>query len=487
MLLTDGVVGRVVTSVRFLSWGERESGGLLDMSGEEVMVMISTPGVEGDMDRFKLVMESERGDMMLTVWVAVWLVVVMLSVLPEPILVLLLLSPPVTVFTDWLAVVVLLAIMVVLALAWVAARSAVVMDLMLLVVVTGTGLGVLVACLNLTSVLPYLTLGSGLGSGVERGGGDDVGDVLGDGDGAAAAVAGLAGDILSLERSGMMVWGSGIMGRMGRIGAAEREERGGLAGGVLAGEGGALTGGLASRALGCTTEISSSLTSSTELSRVTRLGELVVTMSSACSLPVLLAGPLWPTWLLLEFWNSSNMALNLSQLLLVLVMVSIWSPLLPMPTLPLWPLMRSGFSCLVTLPGLSDLVMGAGGGGLGALPIGGVFLGGAVNGSLARTDSRSVVVTNILPVVWPAISTPPYSSTLVSVALWLVTTPPSIISMVTLLTGSTLKPGTSEPSIFLPEAEPGQASGGSLECQSRPWPPSLVQEQFAEAGRLMLE
>ena len=76
------------------------------------MVTISTPGVEGDMDRFRLVMESERGDMMLTVWVAVWLVVVMLSVLPEPILVLLLESPPVMVVTDWLAVVVLLAIMV---------------------------------------------------------------------------------------------------------------------------------------------------------------------------------------------------------------------------------------------------------------------------------------------------------------------------------------------------------------------------------------
>ena len=191
------------------------------------------------------------------------------------------------------------------------------------------------------------------------------------------------------------------MGRMGRIGAAERE---GLTGGVLAGEGGALAGGLASLALGGTTEISSLLTSSTELSRVTRLGELVVTMSSACSLPVLLAGPLWPTWLLLEFWNSSNMALNLSQLALVLVMVSIWSPPLPWPTLPLRPLIRSGFSCLVTLPGLRDLVLGAGGGGLGALPIAGVFLGGAVNGSLARTDSRSVVVTNILPVVWPAIS-----------------------------------------------------------------------------------
>ena len=155
MLLTDGVVGRVVTSIRFLSWGERESGGLLDMSGEEVMVTISTPGVEGDMDRFKLVMESERGDMPLVLCVGVWLVVVMLSVLPEPILLLLLVSAPVLVVTDWLAVRVLVAIMVVMALAWLAARSAVVMDLMLLVVVTGTGLGVLVACLNLMSVLPY--------------------------------------------------------------------------------------------------------------------------------------------------------------------------------------------------------------------------------------------------------------------------------------------------------------------------------------------
>ena len=113
------------------------------------------------------------------------------------------------------------------------------------------------------------------------------------------------------------------MGRMGRIGAAERE---GLTGGVLAGEGGALAGGLASLALGGTTEISSSLTSSTELSRVTKLGELVMTMSSACSLPVLLAGPLCPTWLVLEFWNSSSIEVNLSQFALVLVMVSICSP-----------------------------------------------------------------------------------------------------------------------------------------------------------------
>jgi hypothetical protein len=73
------------------------------------------------------------------------------------------------------------------------------------------------------------------------------------------------------------------MGRMGRIGAAERV---GLTGGVLVGEGGALAGGLASLTLSGTTEISSPLTSSTELSRVTMFGELVMTMSSPCSLPV---------------------------------------------------------------------------------------------------------------------------------------------------------------------------------------------------------
>jgi hypothetical protein len=140
---------------------------------------------------------------------------------------------------------------------------------------------------------------------VERGGGDDD----------------ESGDILSLERSGMMVCGRGIMVRRGRIGAAERAV---LAGGVLAG---ALGGGI--------TEISSSLlTSSTKLSRVTKFGVLMAMTSSTCSLPVLLAGPLWPTWLS-EFWNSWSMALNLSQFARDLVMVSIWSPPLPWPTLPL--------------------------------------------------------------------------------------------------------------------------------------------------------
>ena len=58
---------------------------------------------------------------------------------------------------------------------------------------------------------------------------------------------------------------------------------------------------------------------------------------------------------------------------------------------------------------------------------------------------------------------------------------------VVLVLGRTLKPGTPEPSIFLPWTGPGQASGGALDCQSRPWPPSLMQEQLAKAGRMLVE
>jgi hypothetical protein len=98
-------------------------------------------------------------------------------------------------------------------------------------------------CLNLTSVFLYLT--SGCVAEVERVGGD----------------AGDAAVILSLDRSGRRVWGSGIVGRMGRIGAV------GVS--VLA------SGGLASGLGGGITVISSSLlTSSTELSRVTKFGVL---------------------------------------------------------------------------------------------------------------------------------------------------------------------------------------------------------------------
>jgi hypothetical protein len=70
---------------------------------------------------------------------------------------------------------------------------------------------------HVTSVLPYLTLGAGLGSGVRRGGGNEVGDALSDC--VVAAEADLVGDILCLAISGRMVWGSGIVGRMWRIGA----------------------------------------------------------------------------------------------------------------------------------------------------------------------------------------------------------------------------------------------------------------------------
>ena len=59
----------------------------------------------------------------------------------------------------------------------------------------------------------------------------------------------------------------------------------------------------------------------------------------------------------MEYWNSWSMAVNLYQLACDLVTVSIWSPPLPRPTLPLWPLRKSGLSCLVVLLGLRDLVL----------------------------------------------------------------------------------------------------------------------------------
>jgi hypothetical protein len=188
-------------------------------------------------------------------------------------------------------------------------------------------------CLNLTSVFLYLT--AGCMAEEERVGGD-------------AAV------ILSLDSSGAV--GGSVLG-------------GGLASGL------GLGGGI------------------TELSRVTRLGVLVAMMSSsACSLLVVLASPLWPTCEEEEeeeeeeFWKSCSIAENLAQLSLDLVTVSICSTPLPRPTLPLWPLRKSGLSCLVVLLLLRDLVLVQwslwmmGGGGVGGLPMRGVFMGGAVKG-----------------------------------------------------------------------------------------------------------
>jgi hypothetical protein len=67
--------------------------------------------------------------------------------------------------------------------------------------------------------------------------------------------------------------------------------------------------------------------------------------------------------------------------------------------------MNSGLSCLVILLGLNDLVLVQlllwmmGGGGVGGLPMRGVFLVGAVKGSVARAGSLGVVVANMVPVV----------------------------------------------------------------------------------------
>ena len=47
-----------------------------------------------------------------------------------------------------------------------------------------------------------------------------------------------------------------------------------------------------------------------------------------------------------------------------------------------------------------------GGGGVGGLPMRGVFIGGAVNGSVAKAGSLGVVTVYMMPVVWLAITTP---------------------------------------------------------------------------------
>ena len=114
--------------------------------------------------------------------------------------------------------------------AWVADRSVVVKDpvmqrvepdmMCVVVVLMEAGL-LLVACLILTSVLPYLMFRAGLGSGVPgvRGGGDDEsGEFFGGVAPNGESDAGLAGDILRVAMSGRMVWGSGIVGRRGRMG-----------------------------------------------------------------------------------------------------------------------------------------------------------------------------------------------------------------------------------------------------------------------------
>ena len=96
--------------------------------------------------------------------------------------------------------------------------------------------------------------------------------------------------------------------------------------------------------------------------------------------------------------------------------------------------------------------------------IGGLLLSGAVKGSLARTVSLTVLVSYRHPVVCDETGLPSNSMILVSMALLAVSSCPSIMAKVIILLGSTLKPGMSAPSIRLSEAEPGQASGGTLDC-----------------------
>ena len=90
MLSTAGVVVTVLASYRDLSRDESERVGLLEMScglgkdgEEERTVNISTPGVEGDNDKFRLVMDNERGDIM-TLYRAVLVFLGMVPVLAVP-------------------------------------------------------------------------------------------------------------------------------------------------------------------------------------------------------------------------------------------------------------------------------------------------------------------------------------------------------------------------------------------------------------------
>ena len=192
---------------------------------------------------------------------------------------------------------------------------------------------------------------------------------------------------------------------------------------------------------------------------------------------------IWPVWSLLPCSMSANMASNLDQSALLLVMVSSWSPPLPLPSSLL---RRRGGRSREILSGLSDLVRVGGVGVGGARHSGGRFGGGAISGSLARTGSLATVVENMVPLVWAATSIPSSWPFLVSSFLCLATSGPSTICWVTLVFGSTFSPGTPNPS-FLPLARPGQASGGSLDCQSRPWPASLEQEQVALGGISLVE
>ena len=131
-------------------------------------------------------------------------------------------------------------------------------------------------------------LGAGSGSGVRGGGGDDVEEALGDAVAAAAGSVLLGGEILIFSMSGRIVWGSGMVGRIGRIGAdSEGDWVAGLAGddaGDDALGGDARAGGLAALPLGGgggdRTVTTSPETSSTELSSVT-VACLLVVMSSA--------------------------------------------------------------------------------------------------------------------------------------------------------------------------------------------------------------
>ena len=96
--------------------------------------------------------------------------------------------------------------------------------------------------------------------------------------------------------------------------------------------------------------------------------------------------------------------------------------------------------------------------------MGGLLLWGAVKGSLARTVSLMVLVSYSLTVVHKETGLPSYSKIWVSMALLVVSSCPSIMARVVLVSGSSLKPGMPAPSIRLPEAEPGQASAGTLDC-----------------------
>jgi hypothetical protein len=215
--------------------GERERVGLTEMlcglgeDGEEDrMVTISDEGVDGERDKERLLRDSERGDRALCVaglclgmvpvrllflsaspgvdpdcWAVLVTVVVSLDAV-EVTVVMVFSVVPVPVALDTVMVDLLPIIVTMMALHD---------SVRPITVEVGSGVGLSMACLSLKSVQPKTMFGTGSGSGVR-----DVEDALGDAVAAASGSVLLGGEILMFSKSGRIVWGSGMVGRIGRMG-----------------------------------------------------------------------------------------------------------------------------------------------------------------------------------------------------------------------------------------------------------------------------